>query len=167
MKARLFLAVCLSVIATNIAVAQSAQGVIVNGLVVGEKYTEAQLQSVFGVPDSVGITEDGIKVLSYGNNRIYWYGEDSQSETERKLFWGVDIKDSTFVISEGVTVGLNKIYLPSKGTVVSSEKYTDGSGYVIQWRPKSLPESMSDAYSIMVYTNASNVIQSIVVHISM
>ena len=73
MKARLFLAVCLSVIATNIAVAQSAQGVIVNGLVVGEKYTEAQLQSVFGVPDSVGITEDGIKVLSYGNNRIYWY----------------------------------------------------------------------------------------------
>ena len=161
MKARLFLAVCLSVIVTNIAVAQNAQGVIVNGLVVGEKYSLEQLNMAFGTPKSVVVTEDGISVLSYGKNRVYWYGKDS-STTEKYLLWGADIKDSHFRIDDDITVGVNKKQLANRGVITSS---TDDG--VIYWQPQSVPESMRDAYNVMVYTDNRNRIQSIVVHISM
>lgn len=160
------IAVIFTTFAFNFAKAQDVQGIIVNGLIVGEKYSQEQLYTTFGTPDSVETTEDGISVLNYGNSRIYWYGEQS-SDSERNIFWGADIKDNRFIISDGITVGINKIYLSTKGTTISYKLLEGSKGSLIYWRPKSVPKSMYDAYTVIVHSNSINIIQYISVHINL
>lgn len=125
----------------------------VNGLRVGEKYTNAYFVSVLGTPTKVDTPS---KTDEYENAYTYYYGKDRFYLIGNE-FYGFDLWTSAFAVNGLIRVGDNISKIDQLGGVKKSTQTTRVK--VINWRPSN--SGLYEWASIYFYYNEDSIITSI------
>ena len=146
---RLFLPVLLA-----FALFASAQNTIVtdaitvNGLRVGERYTQEQFVEAFGMPTKI---ESPSQFDEYSDAYIFYYGEDRFYRIDG-IFYGFEIQTSEFLVNGTIRVGNFLPALNALGGIKKLVRTEINSLY--NWRPTD--KGIYEWLSVDFYFNAQS-----------
>jgi len=129
--------------------------IVLNGLVIGEKYSRVKILSALkGHPTNIKTPKEMDEypedyIFYYGKNAFYW---------QTGIFWGFDVYTPTFCLNNCIRVGddISKIDL-LKGVKTHVSAPTSDNGNhpgIIYWKPADL--SMFEGIYVTFYYNANN-----------
>lgn len=127
--------------------------IVVNGLQVGERYTQEQIVKALGTPSKIVSPSE---TDEYPNVYTFYYNQDRFYLIDGKLY-GFELRTSAFVVNGSIRIGDAVSKVNQLGGCI--EKRSTALYPLINWRPTK--EGLYEWTSVSFYYNKHNVIDLI------